>query len=113
MMRTVGNGRLVAGLCVGLLVSGCATYYRVSDPQTKNEYYTQKIDTLRSGAVKLKDARTGSVVTLQVSEVKEISSDEYKAALAAPAKPAAPAAATVPATAPTEAPATAPAEQPK
>jgi hypothetical protein len=33
-----------------------------------------------SGTVKIKDDKSGSTVTLQSSEVKEISKDEYKAA---------------------------------
>jgi hypothetical protein len=48
------------------------------------------------------------MVTLQNSEVKRISSDEYKAALAT-----APAPAAAPVEAPVEAPAPAPADQPK
>ncbi len=70
---------------------GCASYYRVTDVQSGKEYYTKDIDTARNGAVKLKDARSGSVVTLQNSEVKEISSKEFEAGLAAPLSKPAPA----------------------
>ena len=112
-------GWLVVGLCVGLLVVGCASYYKVTDPQSGKEYYTQKVDTLAGGAVKVMDTRTNSVVTLQNSQVKEISEKEYKAGLAAPvSKPtptpapataptptAAPAAVVAPAAAPAAAPA--------
>jgi len=91
----------------------------VTDPQTGKEFYTEKIDTLAGGAVKVMDARTGSIVTLQNSQVKEISEKEYKAGLAAPvSKPTptpaavvAPAAA-APAAAPAPAPATEPTSQP-
>ncbi|HXY54607.1 MAG TPA: hypothetical protein VEM40_08050 [Nitrospirota bacterium] len=112
MKRFIARGLIVAVLSLVLLVAGCASYYKVTDPQTGNVYYTEKIDNLKSGAVKLKDSRTGSMVTIQNSEVKEISSDEYKAGLVAPiSKPttapvAVPAAA--PAPAPTAAPSTAP-----
>lgn len=122
MKRSMRYGWLVVGLCVGLLVVGCASYYKVTDPQSGREYYTEKIDTLSGGAVKVMDARTGSVVTLQNSQVKEISEKEYKAGLAAPvSKPtptpaptptAAPAAVVAPAAAPAPAEAPAPSAAP-
>jgi hypothetical protein len=73
----------------------------VTDPQTGKEFYTEKIDTLAGGAVKVMDARTGSIVTLQNSQVKEISEKEYKAGLAAPVSKPTPTPAAAPATAPT------------
>jgi hypothetical protein len=121
MKRIIAGGLSVVVLGLVILVAGCASYYKVKDPQSGNVYYTDKIDNVRGGAVKLKDARTGSMVTIQNSEVKEISSDEYKAGLAAPVSmptptsaPAAPAPApaAAPATAPTAAPAPAPTEAP-
>ena len=120
MKRSIRYGWLVASLCAGLLVGGCATYYKVTDPQSGNAYYTQEIESIKGGAVKVKDARTGSIVTLQNSEVKEISEKEYKTGIAAPvSKPTptpAPAAASAPAEAtaptPTAAPSAAPAEAP-
>jgi uncharacterized protein YceK len=97
---------VVVSLCVGLLVGGCASYYKVTDPQTGKEYYSQKIDNVKGGAVKLKDARSGNTITIQNSEVKEISKDEYNAGIAAPvSKPA-------PAPAPEAPPAPAPAAEP-
>jgi len=120
MKKSVKYGWLAASLCGGLLVGGCSTYYKVTEPHSGNVYYTQKVDNVvGSGAVKVKDARTGSLVTLQSSEVKEISEKEYKAGLAAPvSKPApapaaavvaVPAAASAVAPAPTAAPSVAPA----
>jgi hypothetical protein len=93
MKKSLKFGWLAAGLCAGLLVGGCSsTYYKVTDPHSGTAYYTEKVDTLTgTGAVKVKDARTGSVVTLQSSEVKEISEKEYEAGLAAPVTPPAPA----------------------
>lgn len=65
-----------------MAVTGCTNYYRVTDPASGKTYYTTKLDNAgRAGAVKIKDERTGSVVTLQSSEVKEISADEYEAGL--------------------------------
>jgi hypothetical protein len=100
MKRFIANGWFVAVSGLVLLAAGCTTYYKVTDPQSGREYYTDKIDSDRSGVVKLKDARSKSTVTLQSSEVKEISSSEYKAGLAAPVSKPAPAATPAPAAAP-------------
>jgi uncharacterized protein YceK len=78
----------LCSLCLALSLSGCTSYYRVTDPTSGKNYYTTEVkDAGRSGAVKVKDAKTGSMVTLQSSEVREISEEEYKAGLAAPAAP--------------------------
>ena len=64
-----------------LLVFGltaCGSYYRVKDPSTQKSYYTNEIDSEKGGAVKFKDANSGSVVTLQNSEVTEIPKEEFK-----------------------------------
>jgi hypothetical protein len=74
----------LCNLCLALSISGCTSYYRVTDPASGKNYYTTEVkETGRSGAVKVKDAKTGSMVTLQSSEVKEISEEEYKSGLAA------------------------------
>ena len=98
-------GWLVVSLCIGLLIVGCATYYKVTDPQSGNAYYTQEIESIKGGAVKVKDARTGSIVTLQNSEVKEIGEKDYKAGLAAPVSKPTPTPAPASAPTPTAAPA--------
>jgi hypothetical protein len=74
-----------------MLVAGCSSnYYRVTDPASGNVYYRTNIDNVGSGAVQIKDEKTGNTVTLQSSEVREISEGEYQAGLVAkaPAKPA-------------------------
>jgi hypothetical protein len=74
-----------------LLVLGCTNHYRVTDPTSGKTYYTTKVsDAGRAGAVKIKDEKTGSIVTLQSSEVQKISEDEYEAGMVAKAsaKPA-------------------------
>lgn len=105
MKRSVKYGWIVASLCVAFLVVGCATYYKVTDPYSGNAYYTQQVETAVGGAVVVKDARTNTIVTLQNSQVKEISEEEYKAGLAAPmVKPTpAPTSAPTPTAAPTSA----------
>jgi hypothetical protein len=61
-------------------------------------YYTTAVERAGSGAIQFKDAKTGSAVALQSSEVKAISKDEYTKGLTAPAPaPAAAVAAPVPA----------------
>jgi hypothetical protein len=116
MKKSVKFGWIAASLCAGLVVGGCSsTYYKVTDPHSGTAYYTEKVDTIMgTGAVKVKDARTGSVVTLQSSEVKEISEKDYEAGLAAPVSPPAAASAVVaaPAVAPAPAPEPAPAPAP-
>jgi hypothetical protein len=75
---------LITALIIGgltMLIAGCTNYYRVTDPRTGKAYYTTKVDASKGGAVKIKDEKTGSMVTLQSSEVKEISKDEYKAGM--------------------------------
>jgi len=118
MKRLLTIGLFVVVLGLILAMPGCASYYKVKDPQTGNMYYTEKVDYISGGAVRMIDARTGSIVTIQNSEVKEISSDEYKKGLAEPAIMPSPKAAPVaasPAAAPAmaPAPAQAPAESPK
>jgi hypothetical protein len=73
----------IMGLVLGLLLlSGCTSYWMVTDTATKNVYYTEEVQQSRStGAVKFIDAKTGNAVNVQNSEVKEITQDEFKAAV--------------------------------
>ncbi len=100
MKHFIRNGWLVVILCVAFAVGGCATYYKVTDPTSGKIYYTKHIAYARSGALKLKDARSESLVIIQNSEVKEISKEDYKAGLSAPASNPAPAATPAPAPSP-------------
>jgi hypothetical protein len=75
------RGFMVLGLAL-LFLSGCGGYYMVTDPSSKNVYYTEDVDHNKStGAENFKDAKTGGSVNLQSSEVKEITKDEFKAAV--------------------------------
>ena len=82
--------RMLAGLGIITFLAGCSHYYKVNDPAGNREYYTTDIDSTRSGAIKIKDAKSGATVTLQSSEVKEISKEEYETAVKAPAPAPAP-----------------------
>ncbi|MFC1762929.1 UbiA family prenyltransferase [Planctomycetota bacterium] len=64
-------------ICMVFLFSGCA-YYQVIDPDSDKIYLTRDVRELTGGAVRLKDAKTGSIITLQDSEVAKISKAEYK-----------------------------------
>jgi uncharacterized protein YceK len=72
--------KIVACLICVVFLAGCGSYYKVTDPASKNVYYTEDIDQMKSGAVKFKDAKTGGEITLQSSEVKEIDSKEFEEA---------------------------------
>ena len=78
MDRFMRIGMLLAVLLM-FLSSGCTNYYMVKDPHSGNVYYTTEIEEPKNGggAVKLIDERTGNMVTIQNSEVKEISEDEF------------------------------------
>ena len=68
---------LVSFFLIGIL--GCGSYYKVVDPATDKIYYTEKINDIKGGAIKLKDANTGAEVTIQNSEVTEINKEEFRA----------------------------------
>jgi hypothetical protein len=59
----------------------------VKDPGTGKTYYTEKINKEGNGAVTLTDAKTKSTVTIQNSEVTEVSEQTYQQGLAAAAAP--------------------------
>jgi hypothetical protein len=64
-------------LSAALLAGGCTTYYQVKDPESGHVYYADDLDTLKGGAVRFTDAQTGTEVTVQDSDVKVISKDEF------------------------------------
>jgi hypothetical protein len=75
---------IALGIFCGMagLLAGCGGhYYKVNDPAGDRLYYTTEIDQSKAGAITFKDKKSGSKVTLQSSEVKEISADEFKAAV--------------------------------
>jgi hypothetical protein len=70
---------LVVPVCCALFItSGCSSnYYNVKDPVNGQTYYTEEINEMSGGAVKFTDQRTGNIVTIQNSVVKEINEQEY------------------------------------
>jgi hypothetical protein len=70
-----------------VVCAGCGggSYYKVTEPGSGKVFYTEEVK--RNGsAVEFKDATTGSVVTLQNSEVAEIDKTAYQSAVATPKK---------------------------
>ena len=59
-------------LAAAFLTTGCASYYKIADPATGNIYYTEKVDREGSAAM-FKDARSDAQVTIQNSEISEVS----------------------------------------
>ncbi|MEJ2656667.1 MAG: hypothetical protein P8012_05660 [Desulfobacterales bacterium] len=84
-MKKILATMLVIFFLIGIV--GCGGYYMVKDPSSGNVYYTTKIKDEKGGAIKFKDAKTDTSVTIQNSEVKKISKKEYKSALEAKEAP--------------------------
>ena len=59
---------------------GCTKYYQVTDPSTGKVYYTTEVE-MKSGATMLQDDKSRTKVTIQNSEVTEITKDQYKKAV--------------------------------
>ena len=60
-------------------LAGWTTYYEVKDPTTGKLYYTTDLDKGKAGAVTLIDEGSEAEVTIQNSEIREISKDEFRA----------------------------------
>jgi hypothetical protein len=58
--------------------AGCTSYYKVTDPTTGREYYTQELRQGNQGAATLKDGRTGNTVNLQNSEIAVVTKEQYE-----------------------------------
>jgi hypothetical protein len=67
---------LAAAACAALLSACASSYYKVRDLATGKEYYTADLTRYGNG-VRFTDARTGSQISLQNSEVAEIPEDLY------------------------------------
>jgi len=109
MNRMIKSGLYAVVFGLAFVAMGCSStsYYKITDPASGNVYYTSDIKSDKNvGSVKFLDERSKSVVTLQNSEIKEISDEEYKAAMSAPkTTPAEKPATTAPESTPTDKPA--------
>jgi hypothetical protein len=83
MKRLANKSSVVMMLFAAFLVTSCGSYYKIADPTSGNLYYTEKVKREGSAAM-FKDARSGAEVTIQNSEVKEISKKDYEAGLKTP-----------------------------
>jgi hypothetical protein len=80
--------KLIAAVVMALLLGGCTSYYKVTDPTTGKAYYTTELKQKGNGSATLKDGRTGNTVNIQNSEIQEVSKEEYEAGrYATPAEP--------------------------
>ena len=72
-----------SGACLLMLLfaAGCTTYYRVTDQSTRRAYYTTGVDRTDSGAVRFYDEKSRASVTLQSSEVVEISKEAFESGI--------------------------------
>ena len=77
-MLTNRNLTTFALLACLTAAGGCAKYYQVTDPQTGRTYYSTDVKQRGSGAVTLKDGRSGAEVTVQNSVVREIDKAKYE-----------------------------------
>jgi len=86
-MRTAAARSIpaAAALCAACILVGCGGPYMVTDPASGKAFYTRSVDqNSRAGYVSFKDELSGSKITLQSSEVKEISSKDFDAAVKKP-----------------------------
>jgi len=81
--------KLLAVVLPMVALTGCASYFKVTEPASGKEFYTQDVSRkIGGGAIEFKDAKTGAITTLQNSQVLEIDKKTYEAGLAAAKAPA-------------------------
>ena len=73
--------RLVLLVIAFTFLPGCTRYFRVRDPDSGREYYTNKMSRTRTGAVRFRELEERAEITLQSSEVKQIPREELPADL--------------------------------
>lgn len=69
---------LLALLFVALGLSGCANHYEIRDPQSGSVYHTKDYDRSRSGSITFTDEKSQTEVTIQNSEIQEVSKERYE-----------------------------------
>jgi hypothetical protein len=73
--------RSCACLFLLLFAAACTTYYRITDQPTRRTYYTTDFDRTDSGGVRFYDKKSLSNVTLQSSEIVEITKSAFEDAV--------------------------------
>ena len=75
--------KTILGVLCLFILAGCGGYWQVTDPASKNVYYTREVNQTKggTGSVQFIDEKTGKQVTLQNSEVMEVSKDQFKEAV--------------------------------
>jgi hypothetical protein len=69
---------LLSSLCLPILMGCRSTYYSVSEPASGKTYYTTKLEKYKkTGAISFVDVVSGKQVTLQTSELKSLSRQEF------------------------------------
>jgi hypothetical protein len=79
MLRTTFIAAVLVVAAVAL--TGCTSYYKVTDPESGKTYYSTKVTQLKDGATKLEDERSKTEVTIQNSQVQKITKEQYEAAV--------------------------------
>ena len=83
MKTTILHAAAIAAL-TSVMLAGCATYYRVTDPASGRHYYTRDIDHAGDGTITFKDGRTGDKVSLSSSEISEVAEGDYRRGVTTP-----------------------------
>lgn len=68
-------------LAACLMTGACSRYYRITDAQTGDVYYTESFDARRaagSGQARFVDARTAALIRLEQFEVKKIGRQAFR-----------------------------------
>jgi hypothetical protein len=69
--------KMIITMLVLLFVVGCTSYHKVTDLNSGKAYYTTEVKYKGSGAVDIKDDKTGARIVLPSSEVLKITKEEY------------------------------------
>jgi quinol monooxygenase YgiN len=77
-MRRVRKVALTVILGLAAMAMGCASYYVVTDLKRDKTYYTTEFHRA-SGTLRFIDAKTGATITIQESEIREVSEKEFQA----------------------------------
>ena len=68
---------VIAALCVSS-VACSSSYYKITNPSNDKGYYTEDYSVKPNGAIMFTDARSGEIVTLQSSQILEISQTDFE-----------------------------------